>query len=99
MPKMECKQRRPNRSSSLICFPIENPGLCTVQEVGNDDGPVYLELRRGAEQVTLPSSLWQSSKGTGSFGQAVVKILADCGIIGDDATQVSEVFKSVFKSV
>ena len=28
--------------------------------------------------------------GTAGFGQAVVKILDDCGIIGDDTTQVSE---------
>ena len=37
----------------------------------------------------------QSFKGTDGFGQAVVKILADCGITGDDATQVSEVFHCV----
>ena len=43
----------------------------------------------------LPYSLWQSSKGTAGFGQAVVKILADYGIIGDDATQVSEVFHCI----
>ena len=30
--------------------------------------------------------------------QAVVKILADCGIIRDDATQVSEVFHCVYVS-
>ena len=53
---------------------------------------MYLDLRGEAERVTLPYSLWQSSKGTAGFGQAVVKILADCGIAGDDATQVSEVF-------
>ena len=45
--------------------------------------------------MTLPYSLWQSSKGTAGSGQAVVKILANCGIIGDDATQVSEVFQSI----
>ena len=32
---------------------IENPGLCTVQESGNDDGPVYLELRGEAERVAV----------------------------------------------
>ena len=37
-------------------------------------------------------TLWQSSKGTAGFGQVVVKVLADCGIIVDDATQVSKVF-------
>ena len=42
--------------------------------------------------MALPYSLSQSSKGTAGFGQAVVKILADCGITGDDATHVSEVF-------
>ena len=60
---------------------IENPGLCTVQEGGNDDGPVYLDLCGVAEQVTLPYSLRQSSKGAAGFGQAVVNIIADCGII------------------
>ena len=34
-------------------------------------------------------------KGTAGFGQAVVKILADSGIIGDNATQVSEVSHQV----
>ena len=72
-----------------------NPGLCTIQDSGNDDGPVYLDLCGEAERVTLPYSLWQSSKGTTELGQTVVKILADCGIIGDDATQVSEVFHCV----
>ena len=38
-------------------LPIENQGLCTVQEVGNDDGPVYLDLCGEAERVTLPYSL------------------------------------------
>ena len=76
-------------------LPIENPGLCTVQEGGNEDGLVYLYFCGEAEQVTLPYSLWQSSTGTAGFGQAVVKILSDSGIIGDDATQVSEVFHCV----
>ena len=38
-------------------LPIENPGLCTVQEGGNDDEPVYLDLCGEAERVTLPYSL------------------------------------------
>ena len=38
-------------------LPIENPGLCTVQEGENDSGPVYLNLCGEAEQVTLPYSL------------------------------------------
>ena len=62
-----------------------------MQEGGNDDGRVYLDLCGEAERVTLPYSLSQSSKGTAGFAQAVIKIHADCGIIGDDATQVSEV--------
>ena len=37
--------------------PIENPGLCTVQEGGNDDGPVYLALCGEAERVTAILSL------------------------------------------
>ena len=45
--------------------------------------------------MTLPYSFSQSSKETVGFGQAVVKILADCGITGNDATQVSEVFHCV----
>ena len=45
--------------------------------------------------MTPPYSLWQSSKGTAGFGQVVVKILVDHGTIGDDATQVSEVFHCV----
>ena len=36
--------------------------------------------------MTLPYSLWQSSKGTAGFGQAFVGIIADCGIVGEDAT-------------
>ena len=66
-----------------------------VQEGGNNDGPVYLDLCGEAEQVTLPYSFCQSCKGTAGFGQVVVKIFADCGIIGDDATQVSEMFHCV----
>ena len=38
-------------------LPIENPGLCTVQEGGNDDGRLYLDLCGTAERVTLPYSL------------------------------------------
>ena len=30
-------------------LPIENTGLCTVQEGGNDDCPVYLDLCGEAE--------------------------------------------------
>ena len=37
--------------------PIENPGLCIIQEGGNDDSPVYLELREEAERVALPYCL------------------------------------------
>ena len=37
---------------------IENQGLCTLQEDGNDDdGPVYLDLCGEAARVTLPISL------------------------------------------
>ena len=43
--------------------------------------------------MTPPYSLWQSSKGTAGFGQVVVKILADCGIIGDDASKTSEMLR------
>ena len=46
---------------------MENPGLCTIQESGNDEGPVYLELRVEVERVALPYSLRQSSKGTAGF--------------------------------
>ena len=35
---------------------IENPGLSTIQEGGNDDGPVYLDLCGEAKRVTLPYS-------------------------------------------
>ena len=45
--------------------------------------------------MTLPYSLWQSFKGTAGFGQAVVKILADCGINRDSAVRVSEVFHCI----
>ena len=38
-------------------LPIENPGLCALQEGGNADGPVYLDLCGEAERVTLPHSL------------------------------------------
>ena len=68
---------------------VENPGLCTLQKGGNDGGSVYLNLCEELEQMTLPYSLL-SSKQTDGFVQLVVKILADCGIIGDDATQVGK---------
>ena len=45
--------------------------------------------------MTLPHSLCQSSTGTAGLGHAVVKILADRGITGDDATQVKRMFHSV----
>ena len=45
--------------------------------------------------MSLLYSPWQSSEGTACFGQAIVKILADCGIIQDDATQISKVFHCV----
>ena len=45
--------------------------------------------------MTLPYSLCQSCKGTVGFGQAVVKILADRGIIGHDATLVGKVLHCV----
>ena len=37
--------------------PIENPGLCTAQGGGNDNGPVYLGLRGEAERAARPYSL------------------------------------------
>ena len=46
---------KPLKSPDLL--PTENPGLCTQQEGGNDDGPVYLDLCGEAERVTLPYSL------------------------------------------
>ena len=36
----------------------ENQGLCTIQEGGNDDNPVYLDLCGEVEWMTLPCSLW-----------------------------------------
>ena len=45
--------------------------------------------------MILPHCRWQSPKGTAGSGQAAVRILADCGMIGDDATQISEVFYRV----
>ena len=45
--------------------------------------------------MTLPYSLWLSSKETAGFGQTVVKIPFDCGIIGYDATQLSKVVNCV----
>ena len=38
---------------------IENPGLCTAQEGGNDDGSVYLDLCREAKPLfdSLPKDL------------------------------------------
>ena len=60
---------------------LENPGLCIVQEGRNDDGSVYLDLCGQEEWMTLPYSLWQSSKRSAGFEQAVLKILADRGIM------------------
>ena len=33
-------------------LPVENPDLCTVQEDGNDDDYVYLDLSTEAERMT-----------------------------------------------
>ena len=41
----------------LDLLPIENPGLCTVQEGGDDDGPVDLDFRGKAKRTTVPYSL------------------------------------------
>ena len=38
-------------------LPAEDRGLSTLQECGNDDGPIYLELCGEAERVALPYSL------------------------------------------
>ena len=38
-------------------LPIENPGLCTLREGGNNDDPVYQELHGEMERVTRPCSL------------------------------------------
>ena len=38
-------------------LPLENPGVCTVQEGGNDDGFVYLDLCGEVELVTQSYSL------------------------------------------
>ena len=46
---------KPPQQPDLL--PIRNIGLCTVQEDGNDDSPVYLDLSGEAERVTLPHSL------------------------------------------
>ena len=43
----------------------------------------------------MPYYLRQSSKGTPGSGHAVVKVLADCGIIGDDATQDAPLFDAL----
>ena len=37
-------------------LPMENLGLCTVQEGRNDDGRVYLDFCGKAERVILPYS-------------------------------------------
>ena len=52
------------------------------------------------QQLCAPGSSWRGratdsailSVRTAGFGQAFVKILADCGISGDDATQARKVF-------
>ena len=49
-------------SSTGYLLLINNPDLGTVQEDGNDDGSVYLDLCEESERVPLPYSLWQSSK-------------------------------------
>ena len=38
-------------------LPVEKSGLCTIQEGGNDDGSVYLDLHGEVERMTLPHSL------------------------------------------
>ena len=77
MPRMERNQRWWNHSSSLTrSLPYRRVGTTTA---------LYTWISVEAEWVTLPYSLWPSSKQTAGFGQALVKILADCGVIGDDA--------------
>ena len=68
---------------------IENRSL--HHTVGCNDGCVYLDLCGEAERMTAILFL-TVFKGTAGLGQVVVNILANCGIIGDDANQVSEVF-------
>ena len=93
MPRIELKQRWLNCSSSLVCFHREARSLHRTGEwERRQPGIPGFSWRDG---VTLQYSLWQCSKGTASFGQAVVKTLADSGITGDDTSQVSEVFHYV----
>ena len=68
------------KSLKLDLLPVDNPGLCITQGGWNDHSCLP-NLHGDVEWMTLSYSLWPSSKGTASFGQVVVKIFADCGII------------------
>ena len=46
---------------------VQCPGSCTVQECGDDNGPVNFDFGYETEGVVIPDSLGQSAEGTASL--------------------------------
>ena len=67
-----------------------DPGLWAIGEGGYHDSFVHSNLCFNAERVVFPDTLLRASEGATCFDQAAFYICCSSGIIGDDASKVSE---------
>ena len=74
---------------------VRNPGLGAIEGGGDHNTAVHFNLCFNAERVVVPDTLLKASEGVTCFGLAAFYILCSSGIIGDDASKVSEGFHCI----
>ena len=65
----------------LHLLPVADLGFSTVEKSGENCSFIDLDLARQAQEVVLPHSLLETSKGAASFGDAVVYKLGHCCVV------------------
>ena len=75
----------------LQVSPVQDPCLTTIEEAGENDHPVYLELRGLPDVVLAQNASLQAAKSSAGLADPGADLLVETPVTADHAAEVFEV--------
>ena len=75
----------------LRVSPVQDPCLTTIEEAGENDRPVHLDLRRLPDVVLAQGASLQAAKSLADLADQGADLLVETPVTADHATEVFEV--------
>ena len=75
----------------LQVSPVQGPSLTTVEEAGENDHPVHLELRGPSDVVLVQDTGLQAAKSLAVLSDSIADLLVENPLTADHAAEVFEI--------